>query len=390
MPVEEIRHAAVAVAAGGNFVPAVVFDRINHEVEVLLFLDEDLGEPEGVLDLHVAVHEAVLDLERVLQSVGVVHRARNPVGLLVVELVAVQDAARVTLVVVDPVGHRVERDPGRVLARVPEQRHQREEAAVGTAVDPDPVPRHPALVDQEVQERQRAVDVGDAHLPVGVGAIPVSVARTAPVIHGGGRIAPLDQVVGVDDAPGARPALDHRLRALTAAVGVDDRRSLPRGCSGWRVPDPSPGGGSVRQVVLDDFAVRPRGPVEGIGAALRDPGGLGASRSIHQVKVAEIGQRLADRGDAIAFRGNRPGVHPLPSGDLFEGAAARGEAVEVLLAGMFPAGGHEEGIPARGEFSASHFELSLGQRRHFTLEVREHQHGPATLDGSEGERLAVG
>ncbi len=92
--------------AGGDLVRAVVLDRVDDQVEVVLLLDEDLGQPEGVPDLDVAVYEAVLDLERVRESVRVVDRARDPIGLLVVELVTVQDPARVALVVVDPVGDR--------------------------------------------------------------------------------------------------------------------------------------------------------------------------------------------------------------------------------------------------------------------------------------------
>ena len=217
----------------------------------------------------------------------------------------------------------------------------------------------------------------------------MSVAGASPVVHRSGGVTALDQVVGVDDAARARPALDHRLRALAAAVGVDHRRGRAGGGAGGRVPDPGPRGRSVRQVVLDDLAVRPGRPVEGVGAALGDPHRIGRGDGVHQVEIAHPGERLADRRDPPAVGGNGPGVHPLTPGDLLEGPAARRQPVEVLLPGMLAAGGDEERVAARRELGAPHLELALGERRDLALEVREHQHGPAARHRPEGEGLAV-
>lgn len=48
--VEGIGPAAVPVAGAGDFVPAVVFDRIDHRVESLLVLDEDPRRTERIPD----------------------------------------------------------------------------------------------------------------------------------------------------------------------------------------------------------------------------------------------------------------------------------------------------------------------------------------------------
>src|SRR5690606_6276249 len=85
MPPEQLDDAAVEVEASGLAVDDVALGGVDHDLEVLLELDESLDEAGRVLEVDVVVDVAVDDEERVLEPLGVVDRARDALRLAVVE-----------------------------------------------------------------------------------------------------------------------------------------------------------------------------------------------------------------------------------------------------------------------------------------------------------------
>jgi hypothetical protein len=108
----------------------VVLHRVHGHLPALLpELDAPLRQLHHVLELHVGVHHAMRDQQRILEPFREADRRRPPVTLLVV-LREVEDPPGVAVVVVRPVGDGAERGTGADVLRRVEQRHQRDEAAV--------------------------------------------------------------------------------------------------------------------------------------------------------------------------------------------------------------------------------------------------------------------
>ena len=69
------------VVATGFRLHGVCLDRIDHEFEVLLQFDETLHEARGILEMHVVVHEAMGNEERVFQAFGIIDGAGASIGV---------------------------------------------------------------------------------------------------------------------------------------------------------------------------------------------------------------------------------------------------------------------------------------------------------------------
>ena len=97
------------------------FDWIRDHVEVFTQLDENLRQAIRVLNLHVPIDNAMLDHQRILQLIGIVDGAGLAIRFWVFGGRAVQDSTRVSIVVVRPISHWVQRNTCSVTPWVSKQ-----------------------------------------------------------------------------------------------------------------------------------------------------------------------------------------------------------------------------------------------------------------------------
>src|SRR3954468_764676 len=219
---EQLEDPLVLVGPARGALEAVVLDRIRRQLPVLLAqLDQPLGEPHRILEQHVGVHHAMADEQRPLQPAGKVDGRALAVRLGVL-LRHVEDARRVSVVVVGPVGHRAKRRTRSEHVRSREHRHQRDEPAVAPAVDAN-APRVDLLLrDDELRAVDDVLEILAAHVAVDRGAPVAPVPGAGAVIDVEYHVAPRgEQVVEHVLAEVARPVLVRVLR-VTGAMHEDD------------------------------------------------------------------------------------------------------------------------------------------------------------------------
>src|SRR5690606_220533 len=102
---------------------------------------------------------------------------------------------RIAVVVMCPVGDGTQRSAGGKYIGLIKQRHERDEAAIGTAVDTDVAGVDPIVVDQQPGAVYLVAEILTPHMAVNAGTVVAPIARTARIVDIEHRITEVGQQV---------------------------------------------------------------------------------------------------------------------------------------------------------------------------------------------------